>query len=154
MEDRIKTTAAVSRDHRSYRHHHLYTVRFADLDLYRHVNNKAFITWVEDARVRYLHKAAGFTRGFEGPHGMMVAHMAMDYLQQVHPFEEITVSSRCAHIGTKSITLHHLLTRERTPVATGVTVFVAVDMETGRSRENDSALAQRIRTFEDSPLGD
>jgi acyl-CoA thioester hydrolase len=148
MEHGIKTTGAVSHDRHRYRHSHQYSVRFADLDLYRHVNNKAFITWVEDSRVRYLHAAAGFNRGFEGPQGMMVVHSAMDYLQQVYPFEEVTVSSRCAHIGTKSITLHHLITRDETVVAAGVTVFVAVDMKTGQSRENDAAMVQQIRAYE------
>ncbi len=58
-------SGVVSRDPGRYRHHRHYSVRFGDLDLYRHVNNKAYLGWIEDARVRYLLDAGQFSAGME-----------------------------------------------------------------------------------------
>ncbi len=158
---------AVSRSRNDYRHREHYRVRYSDLDTYRHVNNKSFLTYVEDARVRYLVDVAGFTHHHEGREGVMVVHVAIDYISQINAFEEVEVLTRCARIGTRSFTLHHLvlagpvLNPVENPVviedaeaeaprlaAEATTVFATVDIRAGRSRDNDPAAMDRIVAYE------
>jgi YbgC/YbaW family acyl-CoA thioester hydrolase len=102
----------VSHNTDDYRHVQTYRVRYADLDTYRHVNNKAFLSYVEDARVHYLMDGAGFSHHQDDTNGVMVVHAGIDYLSQIQPFETVRVYTRTARIGGKSITLHHLIVAE------------------------------------------
>lgn len=176
MNTRATTTSTsdISTDPADYRHAETYRVRYADLDTYRHVNNKSFLTYVEDARVLYLVAGAGFRHHHDQQHGVMVVHAAIDYLAQIHAFEEVTVYTRCARIGTKSVTLHHLLQVER-PATTGgsdpsgdaapaskgrrpdapprraavsTTIFAAVDMQTGDSMAVPQQMIDHIIEYE------
>jgi len=128
----------VSHDRTEYRHHMQYSVRYDDLDTYRHVNNKAFLSYIEDARVRYLVDAGGFRhhedddirqggdgRGGSGTGtaaGIMVVHSSIDYLAQIHPFETVDVYTRTGRVGRSSITLHHLLIARSPARDAGTTV--------------------------------
>ncbi|MFP4152750.1 MAG: acyl-CoA thioesterase [Alkalispirochaeta sp.] len=113
----------VSRDRSEFRHRMRYSVRYDDLDTYRHVNNKAFLSYIEDARVRYLVDAGGFrhhqNRDTGETDGVMLVHSSIDYLAQIHPFETVDVFTRTARVGRSSITLHHLLIAHSPSSATG-----------------------------------
>lgn len=145
----------VEEDRMLYRHQQDYRVRFGDLDTYRHVNNKAFLSYVEDARVRYLVEVGGFSDHYGGRDGVMVVHVSIDYVSQIEPFERVRVLTRCARLGNKSFTLHHLvLAGAPAPdrVAAGaVTVFASVDMQSNRSCPNNPEMVARIRSYEPSP---
>lgn len=143
---------SVDRNPRLYRHRREYDVRFSDLDIYHHVNNKAYLAWIEDARVRYLLEAAQFRRGMEeGPHGIMVVHVALDYISQVEAFQMVTILTRCTALGTRSFTLHHLVQVEDRLAAAGETVFASMDRTTGTSRPNDREMVAAIRAWELCP---
>lgn len=103
------TRETITRDRTAYRHSQTYRVRFGDLDTYRHVNNKAFLGYVEDARVRYLVEVGGFSTHYDGGDGIMVVHVSIDYMSQVNAFEQVRVLTRCARLGNRSFTLHHLV---------------------------------------------
>ncbi|MFW5643994.1 MAG: acyl-CoA thioesterase [Alkalispirochaeta sp.] len=113
----------VSRDRSEFHHCIRYSVRYDDLDTYRHVNNKAFLSYIEDARVRYLVDAGGFRhhqdRDTGETDGVMLVHSSIDYLAQIHPFETVDVFTRTARVGRSSITLHHLLIAHSPSPATG-----------------------------------
>lgn len=157
----------VSTDRSEYRHMQEYRVRYDDLDTYRHVNNKAFLSYVEDARVRYLVDAAGFSHHHHDTDGVMVVHASIDYRAQIHPFETVRVYTRTARIGDKSITLHHLITagparhmdltdagiteHVRT-AATSTTVLASVNMKENRSQNNSPAMVETIRAYEKGTL--
>jgi acyl-CoA thioester hydrolase len=158
----------ISLSRADYRHGEHYRVRYSDLDTYRHVNNKSFLTYVEDARVCYLVDVAGFTHHHEGGAGIMVVHVSIDYLSQINAFEQVEVLTRCARIGTRSFTLHHLLLAgavgDRAASGTATvdtagesssrlaakvtTVFATVDIQAGRSRDNDPGAMERIAAYE------
>ena len=78
----------------------------------------------------------------------MVVHVSIDYLSQIGPFEEVEVLTRCARIGGKSVTLHHLVLVGDRPAATAVTVFASVDLTTGSSRPNDREMVAAISAWE------
>lgn len=142
-------------DKRSYyRHQSAYRVRYSDLDTYRHVNNKSFLDYVEDARVRYLVDAMGLRHHQDETSGVMVVHNSIDYEQQIAAFEEVTVYTRCTRIGGKSFTLEHIIcataadTKKERVCARSRTVFSSVDLIKNTSMPNDPALMDRIREWE------
>ena len=150
----MKRKEPVETSPENYRHVQTYRVRYGDLDTYRHVNNKAFLTFVEDARVHYLIDAAGFTHHQDEREGVMVVHASIDYMAQIHPFEHVRVYTRTALIGEKSITLHHLIMagpQEPRVAAVSVTVLASVDLKTNSSRTNSPAMINAITTFEKLP---
>ena len=80
-------------------------VRFGDTDRFGHVNNAAFATYVEIARIALI-TALGYPLG-----GMILAHLAIDYRRQLHVGDPLVVLSRVESIGRTSIRLLHALVR-------------------------------------------
>ena len=140
----------VSTDREQYRHKETYRVRYDDLDTYRHVNNKAFLAYVEDARIHYFSAAAQLRNNQTAAHGAMVVHASIDYRAQIQPFEEVDVYTRCARLGSSSMTLHHLILAgpERRIAATSTTILAAVDFQTGKSMPVPEETANRIVQWE------
>lgn len=142
----------VSTDPGDYRHHVLETVRYDDLDTYRHVNNKVFLSYMEDARVRYYREAGGFTHQSSPVEGLVIAHSSIDYVASILYGDEVHVYTRCARIGTKSYEIHHLIeiTRDgsRRTAAAARAIMVSVDPQTGASRPNTPDVVTAIRAYE------
>lgn len=80
-------------------------VRFGDTDRFGHVNNAAFATYVESARIALI-TGLGYPLG-----GMILAHLAIDYRRQLQVGDPLVVLSRAAAIGRTSIRLMHALVR-------------------------------------------
>ncbi len=163
----------VSTNETDYRHMERYRVRYDDLDTFRHVNNKAFLSYIEDARVRYLRDAAALPLDAETQVSMVIVHASIDYRAQVFPFEEVTVHTRAARIGEKSVALNHLIIAEamapddreaespertgaahrpgrsgRRVAATSTSVLATIDLTTGRSRANLPEMVRAIEAWE------
>lgn len=129
-------------------HRERYRVRYADIDSYRHVNNKSFISFVEDARTRYLDAATGFSHHGDPAFGVMIVHFEINYRNQIMYEDEVTVETTCSRIGSKSITLEHRLSVEDRPVADARSVLVTYNGETQSTIPVPDTFAEKIRTFE------
>ncbi|MDF1521665.1 MAG: thioesterase family protein [Trueperaceae bacterium] len=80
-------------------------VRFGDTDRFGHVNNAAYATYVEIARIAMI-------TGLDHPlGGMILAHLAIDYRRQLHVGDPLVVLSRATAIGRTSIRLAQALVR-------------------------------------------
>ncbi|MCU1692195.1 MAG: Thioesterase superfamily [Frankiales bacterium] len=98
--------------------------RFADLDPLGHVNNVAFFTYMETARIRFIDQV----RGSIGR--VLVARSECDHRAEIGAHVrtvDVTVSAES--VGRTSIVLLHELTVEGRPVATGRVVLVKVDAD-------------------------
>src|SRR5207253_5263561 len=75
-------------------------VRFADIDMFLHVNNAAHLTYMESARVAYY----GHLSGIKDPRDfdMTLAHAEVDFLKPVFFGQILHVYTRATRIGTKS----------------------------------------------------
>lgn len=111
---------------------HTETVRFADIDMFDHVNNAAYLTYVESARVAYYTNLTGLSdpRDF----GMTVASAKVDFIRPVFYGQTIDVHTRIGRVGNKSWTLEHELRDSSTGdvVAVASTVNIFYDHNTGR----------------------
>jgi len=96
--------------------------RFADLDALGHVNNVAFFTYTETARVRYMQERRG-TLG-----RVLVARSECDHRREISAqVRTVDVTVYAEAVGRTSFVLRHDLEVDGETVATGRTVLVKVD---------------------------
>lgn len=74
-------------------------VRFNDTDAFGHLNNTAFALYAEQARVDFLSQPNGDRSG------LILAHIALDFRQQVRWGEAVYVLTTVEKIGNSSVTL-------------------------------------------------
>jgi acyl-CoA thioester hydrolase len=127
-------------------------VRFADVDMFDHVNNAKYFTYIESARVAYYTAVTGLTdpRTFD----MTVARAELDFLKPAFYGETLHVYSRAGRIGTKSWTLEHEIRDVETGevVARGSTVNVHFDHDTGKSSPLPAEVIEAMEQFEGRKL--
>ena len=108
-------------------------IRWADLDVYGHVNHVVFLTYLEEARDEWLRAALG-ELGAAWDH--VVARVEIDYRRELTLADDVVVA-RCGleRIGTSSVvTRESVETRAGEVAAEAKAVLVARDEESGRSR--------------------
>jgi acyl-CoA thioester hydrolase len=114
-------------------HEKLIEIRWRDMDGYRHVNNAAYLTYLEEARDEWLSSVLG---GMEAIYDYVLARVAIDFRRELRQEdEEVRVRCRLARIGNSSIrTREEVLTRDGTLAAEAEAVLVAREFGEGRSR--------------------
>jgi acyl-CoA thioester hydrolase len=124
-------------------------VRWGDMDAYGHVNNAAYFTYCESARMGYFERIE--LDGLRPPgHGPAVVRATCNFRRQVHHPAALEVGARTSKIGGKSFTLEYLL-RHRDDgmvVADGSSVVVWVDYDAGRAMSLPEALVERLQALD------
>ena len=107
-------------------------VRFSDTDGLGHVNNANYLSFLEVARVDYLHKVLGLFKIEE--FGIIIARIEIDYKSPVLHHEKILVGCRVSEIGGASITMEYRLEDKATGrlVANAKSVAVSFDYALNR----------------------
>lgn len=98
--------------------------RFGDLDSFRHVNNAAMASFLEDARARF-NRASGFVAN-PPEFGMVVASMTIDFLCEAGYPAPLTIGTALAEVGRTSFVKRQLVVQDGRPVALGRAVMVNV----------------------------
>jgi acyl-CoA thioester hydrolase len=108
-------------------------IRWTDCDMYRHVNNAVYATYLEEGRDEWTMAALGEVGS---PWDYVLARIAIDFRRELTLDDDVAVVAvELTRIGTSSLTL-----RETVRTATGElaaeaeAVLVARDEATGRSR--------------------
>ncbi|SFF57151.1 acyl-CoA thioester hydrolase [Fontimonas thermophila] len=120
-------------------------VRFADLDLLGHVNNKAFMTYAESGRVAFLQATGLWQRDAQRQN--VVARIELDYLRELHYPNALRIGVRVLRIGRSAFTLGLGMFANGSCVATAVTVLVRIDMHTRRAVALDEDEIARLRPY-------
>src|SRR3982751_675099 len=110
-------------------------VRFADLDVNRHVNNVAYFTYMEQARVDWL-KRTGMQRTLKGE-GPVVVQASCNYRQAMPFVDAIEVRMYVGPAGRTSFPTYYDLVSaddEHCQYADGQAIMVWTDRESGVSR--------------------
>ena len=103
------------------------------MDSFGHVNNAAFLTFIEQARIKYFDDISGWHYD-ASREGVILAHAAVDFIRPLDFKEELSVLTLCTAIGTKSITLvHRIIAGEKDTVATAESIVVAFDYSAMKS---------------------
>jgi acyl-CoA thioester hydrolase len=108
-------------------------IRWRDLDVYGHVNNAVYLTYLEEGRDEWL----GTTLGDPAEiWNWVLARVAIDYRVELSLDDDRVIATcRLERIGTKSVTTREqILKRDGTVAAEAEAVIVARDRNSGETR--------------------
>ncbi len=109
----------------------MYTVkiepRFHDTDALGHINNAAFITWMEESRrpiFRLFNRELSIAKW-----NLILARVEMDYLAQCYFGKSVVIETSVEKIGTSSLILCHCMFQDKIKTAQGKSVLVYFDYQ-------------------------
>ena len=109
-------------------------IRFADVDMARHVHNAAYLHYFELARMALLATFIAKDHDWRAQ-GLILARNEVDYRKPVHISDHVEVDCWCSAIGNKSFTLDYAVDRvkdgKRERCADGKSVMVCIDYSAG-----------------------
>lgn len=108
-------------------------LRWRDLDALNHVNNASFLTYFEEARLRWFATLRGPWSGER--YSPVLAAVQVDYHRQLGWPAQVVVELGCERVGRTSLTLAHRLigAGDRGAIyAAGTSVLVWVDPGSGK----------------------
>jgi len=91
-------------------------IDWSEMDLFGHVNNVAFMKYVQAARVNYWEQIGLTKMHAEKKQGPMLASTACTFLKPLHYPGNITLQTRLEFIKTTSFGLHHQILNEKKEV--------------------------------------
>ena len=109
-------------------------LRWRDLDALNHVNNASFLTFFEEARLRWFASLPGPWTSAEVQPVLAAAHI--NYRRQLNWPARVLAQLNCQRIGTTSLTIAHRLidaTQRDVVYADGDSVLVWIDPASGKS---------------------
>lgn len=121
-------------------------IRWRDLDVYGHVNNAVYLSYLEEVRDRWLGETLGDS---DEIWNWVLARVAIDYRAELRR-EDGSVWGSCglARLGRSSVTTREVLRKaDGTVAAEAEAVLVARDPETGSSRpirDQERALLEAV----------
>ena len=108
------------------------SVRWRDLDVFNHVNNSNFLTYLEEARIRWFDSLdAPWVTDESAP---LLAAVQVNYRQPIPYPAELVVELYCERLGNSSVTVGHRIASGdgATLYADGHVVMVWVERASGR----------------------
>lgn len=141
---------------------HEIAVRFADTDAMGHVNNAAYMTYCEIARVAYYEEVSGHPLpvGVHGAdEGMILAEARVTYRSPAFYGETLTVETRATRRGRSSFTLEHRITAPNSRygkarlIAVADSILVIYDYRAEQPIPMSADLAAAMDLFEGRDLG-
>ncbi len=129
MEDEIK------KELKAYDHIIKIPVRYNDLDTFGHVNNKAYLSYLEEARIDFHRRVFGWDGKLE--FNAVVAKIEINYLKPVFYGDTLFAYTKLSHIGNKSFEISTVFVVEKpegklVKVSDSKVVLVNIDLKTGK----------------------
>lgn len=119
-------------------------LRWRDLDAFNHVNNSTFLTYLEEARIRWFDSIGEdwITDEF----APLLAAVQLNYRQPVPYPSSLVVELYVDRIGTSSVTIGHAIASEdgATLYCDGHVVAVWIDRASGRPRALPPAILRAV----------
>ncbi len=133
-----------------FRFYHPIEVRYGDLDPQGHVNNARYLTYMEQARIQYVHQLGLWNGDSFMDVGIILADVHVTYLAPIHFGQELRVGARVSRIGNKSLEMNYLLEDAHSGVelARGSSVLVAYDYRSSQTILVPDQWRQIISEFE------
>ena len=108
-------------------------LRWRDLDAFAHVNNANFLTYVEEARIRWFAGLDG--EWVSDSIAPLLAAVQMNYRRPIPYPARVAVELTCERLGNTSVTIGHRIVAADDPATThadGHVVMVWIDRASGR----------------------
>lgn len=123
--------------------------RFADFDMFGHVNNAVYFTYLEVARSKYWNVAIKWDWKKTG---VVIAKASLDYVVPILIDDKISMYVRTSRIGNSSFDLEYLLVKhehgKEVVCSKGKTVCVAFDYDTKAAAPIPEHERARMISFE------
>ncbi len=127
-------------------------VRYADLDTYGHVNNKAYLSFLEEARIQYIKDLNLESKITIFDFGAVVGRIDIKYLYPIQYYDQVYAYTRCSRLGHKSYDLENLIVIKRGEkniiAARAIVTMVAYDLKNNKSVPLDPDLVAVVNNFE------
>lgn len=109
---------------------HVLRPRFSDIDVYGHVNNAVYLTYLEEARVAFG-ESVGLRRLYSRACSTIVAHADIDYKAPAFHGDELHITVQTGNVGRSSFEYLYAVQRPTTStrIAVGRTVQVCFNFE-------------------------
>ncbi len=126
-------------------------VRYDDLDTYGHVNNKVFLSYLEEARIYYMREVMNFVPDnldFEA----VVGRVDIKYMAPLFLYDDVWVYTHCSRIGKKSYDLVSYIIKkvENKEIISAIATvtMVSYDLKKGISKANNEKMINKILDYE------
>ncbi|RLD51321.1 MAG: acyl-CoA thioesterase [Bacteroidetes bacterium] len=126
-------------------------VRYDDLDTLGHVNNKTYLSYLEESRIQYMTDVLGFKKeslDFD----VVVGRIDISYFSPLHLNDTVFVYTGISRIGEKSFDFQCYITKtlneKDVPAAYAVVTMVSVDQKTGKTKPNEQEMVKAVLAFE------
>ena len=130
-----------------FRFVHAQEVTFRDLDVFGHVNNAVYLTYIENARIGYLREVLSI-ESFEDLL-VILATVRIDFRSRASLGEVLEIGARVSRIGTKSFDLdHEVRGPDERLVAVASTTLVTFDYRGDTTMPVPDLWRERIESFE------
>jgi acyl-CoA thioester hydrolase len=126
-------------------------MRWSDMDAYRHINNAAYFSYLEQARVAmFFDRARDVEDGFSS--GTVILRHEIDYRRPVvyHP-EPLRLELWIDQVRGASFTVHYEVFDDDVLAAVAATGVVTFDFAIGRPRRLTDAERTVLAGFADDP---
>jgi acyl-CoA thioester hydrolase len=134
-----------------YRFYHPIEIRYADLDAQRHVNNACYLTYMEQARLKYFQSLDLWDGADFDNIGVILVEQSCTYKAPIAYGQPIHVGVRVIRLGNKSLELTVSIRDRDTEqeMAAGRTVLVAYDYVAEKSQSIPERWRDTIKAYED-----
>ena len=138
-------------DINKFKHRTKITVRFSDLDAMQHVNNATYLSYLEEARIKYFNDLFNLKDG-NLDYEAVIAKIEIDYIFPIVLGDNIEVYTRISNLGNKSIDVLHIIAIRKEngliKAAASVTKLVYYDYKSRTTKKIPEAAKKIISEFE------
>ncbi len=121
------------------------SVRWRDVDAFRHVNNAVVVSYLEIARAEMWRDRFGGESVMDIP--FVIARLEIDYLRPIRLYDEVEVGLRAADIGKTSFAFEYRIEADGTKAADARTVQVCIRHESGRPTRVPEAIREVLENL-------
>ena len=117
------------------------SVRWRDLDAFNHVNNSKYLSYLEEARLRWMLSVPG--QGLDDHVAPVVAAANLNYKRPIEWPAEVEIELFVERLGNTSVTIGHRIVDARDSgvlYCDGNVVMVWIDRGTGRAAQLPEAV--------------
>jgi len=126
-------------------------IRFSDLDAMKHVNNATYLTYLEEARIKYFNDLLKKNYG-DIDYQAVVGRIEINYLHPIVLGDDVEIHTRIAKLGNKSLDVEHIVGIKRINEfiisATSLTKLVYFDYKSQRTKPIPDEERKIITKFE------
>ncbi len=126
-------------------------VRYDDLDTLGHVNNKTYLSYLEESRINYLAEVLNLKKN-SLDFDVVVGRIDIKYLFPIFLNDEVYVYTRISRIGERSYDFEcYVVKNNNSKIQTcafASVTLVSVDLKTGKTKLNNPKMIDLIQKYE------